>query len=157
MKKRIAASAVCAAAILLSTAVNAAESETDVLYSSEPEFTVMIPCDTEAVFSAEMTELGFVGLSDARLGADMSVVIRLSYSGRLKNRMDKTKTIAYRITEQNGRNYLSGCYLSAGDSTRLFISIKDSEWEKSFSGDYSDTMCFDISYEKTNSAAEVKT
>lgn len=157
MKKPIAAIAVGAAAILLPTAVNAAEKNTDVVYYSEPEYVVVIPCDTEALYAEEITGFGCVGLSQARLGADMSVGIRLLYSGKLKSHTDRTQTITYSIVESSGRNYYSGSFHSSGEITELFIRIEGDEWEKAFSGEYSDTVCFEISYEKTDQSAEVKT
>ena len=65
----------------------------------------------------------------------------------LKNKNNRSDVIPYQILKTSEATpFVSARYHTAGEATPLTISIKQDDWNKAPSGDYSDTVTFTISY-----------
>lgn len=154
MKKLVSFALMLALSAALSTTALAAEisetskpqsSEVTVTTSISPTYTVSIPANTAVAFNAENTSFGEIKLTAAQLDPGKKVEVALTASGKLKNKANTEKTLAYQILDGE-TEFTSASYEKAGDSTALTIQITQDAWNKAFAGDYTDTVTFAISY-----------
>lgn len=122
------------------------EADVEVTTTIQPTYTVTIPEDVQVTFNETSTDFGTIELTAAQIDPDHAVTVTLSASGTLKNRADKTKTIAYTVNSADGV-FTSAKYQNKGDSTALTIDITQAAWDAAYAGTYSDTVTFTIAYE----------
>ena len=112
-----------------------ANNTTTVSYTVNPAYTVLIPVDTEVEFNQLSESFGKIQVENAQL------------DGVLKNKNNRSDVIPYQILKTSEATpFVSARYHTAGEATPLTISIKQDDWNKAPSGDYSDTVTFTISY-----------
>ena len=119
----------------------------------EPTYLVTIPADVKVVSGQEKTDFGAVTLEKAQIEPDKCVKVTLVSDNLLKHQKDKTKTLAYTISEKvtdaettKETVFTSAVYQTAGEKTDLTIGISKEEWEKAYAGTYSNTVTFKIEY-----------
>lgn len=110
-----------------------ANNTTTVSYTVNPAYTVLIPVDTEVEFNQLSESFGKIQVENAQLDEGKCIEVSLSSDGVLKNKNNRSDVIPYQI-------------LKTSEATPLTISIKQDDWNKAPSGDYSDTVTFTISY-----------
>ena len=110
-----------------------ANNTTTVSYTVNPAYTVLIPVDTEVEFNQLSESFGKIQVEKAQLDEGKCIEVSLSSDGVLKNKNNRSDVIPYQI-------------LKTSEATPLTISIKQDDWNKAPSGDYSDTVTFTISY-----------
>lgn len=120
--------------------------KTTVSCNVDPSYTVTVPTTTEVKFNQTETAFGKIELTDALLKFGYAVRVSIAPDGKLRNQ--ENKTIAYTICS-DGKAFTSAEYRTAGESTSLTIHITQQEWDRAYGGDYSDTVVFNISCEKT--------
>lgn len=123
----------------------------------EPTYLVTIPADVKVVSGQEKTDFGAVKLDKAQLEPDKCIKVTLISDNLLKHQKDKTKTLAYTISEKVTTTditeetvFTSAVYQTAGEKTDLTIGITKDEWEKAYAGIYSNTVTFQIEYTNIN-------
>lgn len=120
--------------------------QTTISVSIDPAYTVVIPASTTIDNGATESSIGEVALENAKLEPDKSIYVSVDASGSLKNSRNSSKTIPYRIMN-NDQQFKSANYYASGDKTPLVISIDKNDWNKAYAGSYSDVLVFTISYQ----------
>lgn len=124
-----------------------ANNTTTVSYTVNPAYTVLIPVDTEVEFNQLSESFGKIQVEKAQLDEGKCIEVSLSSDGVLKNKNNRSDVIPYQILKTSEATpFVSARYHTAGEATPLTISIKQDDWNKAPSGDYSDTVIFTISY-----------
>lgn len=119
--------------------------KTEITTSIAPTYTVSIPEDVDVEFNATQTQFGAIEITQAQIDPDKQIVVSITSGGALMNQTDNTKTLPYTIEDSNGE-FTSAAYLAQGDKTDLTINITENNWNAAYSGDYSDTVTFTVSY-----------
>ena len=120
----------------------------------DPTYQVSIPENTTVAFNAQTTDFGTVELLKAQLEPDAVVRASVTSNGALKNGIDETKVLPYTLSAKNDDfsaddiNDLTYDLEKMGDKLDISINITEEDWNKAYSGDYSDTVTFNFSYVK---------
>lgn len=120
-------------------------SEATVKTSIAPTYTVSIPESVKVSMNETQKAWGSIEVKHAQIDPNWVIKVDLACDGTLNNLADNTKTIPYSVEDTNGI-FTTASYLKAGDSTALTIKIAQSDWNKAYAGDYSDTVTFTVSY-----------
>lgn len=124
-----------------------ANNTTTVSYTVNPAYTVLIPVDTEVEFNQLSESFGKIQVENAQIDEGKCIEVSLSSDGVLKNKNNRSDVIPYQILKTSEATpFVSARYHTVGEATPLTISIKQDDWNKAPSGDYSDTVTFTISY-----------
>lgn len=121
---------------------------TELTYSQEASYTVVIPEKAEIIFDKEENPIGSIEYQYGNLERDSYVTVTLAGQTPLVCLEDTDCMIDYEIWSENGI-FESVCYdedTPAGTRTDLTASISREEWERAKAGDYAATLTFMISY-----------
>lgn len=126
----------------------------DTVLSAEidPAYILTIPKDVKVEFNALKTDFGTAELTQARLAKGKCVQLRVTADNKMENQTDTSKNLPYRISgETDGSSAedisLTVCeFTKTGDKLGMFINITQEDWNKAYSGEYSDTVTFEIRY-----------
>lgn len=108
-----------------------------------PVYTVTIPESVDVDFNALITELGKIIVSITKLDPADWIRVEMEADGKLENSENADNVIPYEVKVDNG-NFTSASFEQSGE-IELSIHIAQADWDKAYSGTYSDTLNFKIS------------
>lgn len=115
----------------------------------QPDYTVTIPENVEVELNALSTVWGKIVVTITKLDPSEWIKVEIVTDGELNNEDDADKVIPYQIKSGND-GFTFATYEQSGE-TELNIHITQEDWNKAYSGSYSDTLTFNIScVAKTN-------
>lgn len=115
----------------------------------QPDYTVTIPENVEVELNDLTTVWGKIMVTITKLDPSEWIKVEIVTDGELNNEDDDDKVIPYKVKSGND-DFTFAIYEQSGE-TELSINITHEDWNKAYSGSYSDTVNFNIScVAKTN-------